>query len=90
MSVSIIRANLDKPWDWYYISSNKFNHHEFFQTRAYREKETHKMLFTIKEELISKACHPKRILWYDENISTDTTHPLYSMTQKDIDAMYNL
>jgi len=42
----------------------------------------------IKEELMSKARHPTRILWYDENISTDKTHPLHGMSQKDIDGMF--
>jgi len=38
--------------------------------------------------LITKACHPRRILWYDEDISTDKSHPLYGITQKDIDSNY--
>jgi len=46
------------------------------------------MMSIIKEELISKACHPRRILWYDETVNTDKNHPLHGLSQKDIDTYY--
>ena len=85
ITCDIIQSNIDKPWNWVDISEKEFNYHKFFQSRIYRERETHKMMTVIKEELISKACHPKRILWYDENISTNSSLPLYGLTQKEID-----
>ena len=88
ISCKNIQTNPDKPWDWKSISLNKFNHDEFFQSSQYREKETHKMMSLIKEELISKSCHPYRILWYDDSINTDKTHPLYGISQKEINFMF--
>lgn len=53
------------------IFYNRFNYDPFFHSEFYRKRETHKMINIIKEELISKACHPDRIYNWNEDFCTD-------------------
>ena len=88
ISLDIVEANLNLPWNWVCIAKNPRMYHDYFQSRAYRESQTHKQMFEIKENLISKSNHPKRILWNDGEI-LDESHPLYGMSQADINRLYS-
>jgi hypothetical protein len=46
-------------------------------------KQTHKMIDIIKEELIKVSCHPRRILWWND----DPENPLALLTQIEIDEL---
>ena len=57
----------------------------FYKTKRYSKLLTSFILKEIKEELISKVCTPKRILNWNEDVLLNKEHPLYGLTQKEID-----
>jgi hypothetical protein len=67
----IIIDNPDKPWDWNGISLNEFNYDSYFKSSFYIKNMTKKMHDIIKEELISKSCHPDRIFNWNEDFCKD-------------------
>ena len=93
ITFSIIQSNPDKPWDWYNLSLNKFENDpyftsvHYFTSNSYKKKITNVFHNTIHEELISKACHPIRVLnWMDEVNEPDCIY--YGMTQADINKLF--
>jgi len=80
----IVSNNMDKPWNWIYLSRNEFLHDERLN-KLFVETKTHEMMKNIKEELLDKTLIPKRILWY-ENLDSD--HPFYGLTQNEINILY--
>jgi hypothetical protein len=42
---------------------------------------------TIHEELIKVACHPRRVLYWNEDVN-DRDNPYYGLTQEDINNLY--
>jgi hypothetical protein len=57
---------MDKPWDWYFMLRNHLYYDPYFQSPIYKEKLVKKFLDNCWEELIQKACHPSRILNWNE------------------------
>ena len=93
ITLSIIQSNPDKPWDWYNLALNKFENDpyftsvHYFTSNSYRKKMIKVFHDTIYEELITKACHPRRVLnWMDEVNEPDCIY--YGMTQADINKLF--
>jgi hypothetical protein len=74
--------NLDKI-DWGILSANNFGYDEYFQSEAYRRRQTKRMHDRVHEELIRVACTPRRVLQWDE-----PGHPFYELSQSDIDRLF--
>jgi hypothetical protein len=66
---------------------NSFNYDPYFQSEIYKKNMTNVLHDTIHEELISKACHPKRVLnWMDDINEPNCIY--YGMTQEDINKLF--
>jgi hypothetical protein len=88
ITFDIIQSNADESWNWGYngLSNNKFENHPYFNT--YKKKMAKLFHDTIYEELISKACHPRRVLnWMDEVNEPDCIY--YGMNQDDINNLFS-
>jgi len=90
ITFSIIKNTINNPeiqWDWSKMSSNKFNYDTYFQSDAYIKKMTKLLHDTIYEELIVTACHPRRVLNWNEDVN-DTDNIYYGLTQEDINKLF--
>ena len=54
LNIDFVIEHHDKPWDWHFIS----NHPNYKE----RKEKTIKQTLKIKEELLSIAMHPSRVL----------------------------
>jgi hypothetical protein len=67
ITFDIVKNNLDKPWHWNSMCCNKFCYNPYFQSTIYKKKLVKQFIDNCWEELIQKACHPSRILnWNDD------------------------
>ena len=85
LTLEFIENNLDKIY-FEYLSENLFSYDPFFQSSVYRKRTANERCSIFKEELIKVACHPRRILNWDET-TQEQDHPLYGLKQEDIDKM---
>jgi hypothetical protein len=54
-------------WKWYDLSINQFCHHPYFRSEVHKKKLVKQFLDKCWKELIQEACHPSRILnWNDD------------------------
>jgi hypothetical protein len=79
ISPTIIFNNLGKPWDWYVISGNKFNHHEYFTSQYHKKNLVKRFLDICWDELIAKSCHYARIFNWNEGIYEDKNSDFYQL-----------
>ena len=86
-------SNPDKPWNWLSLSLNEFENDPYFKSEqyfisnVYRKIMTKRLHSTIQEELIKVACHPRRVLNWNEDVN-DPNNPYYGMTQEDINYFF--
>jgi hypothetical protein len=67
ITYDIIQENPDMPWDYSYIDSVTFYRHRYFKSTIYKKKLVKEFMENCWEELIQEACHPSRILnWNDD------------------------
>jgi hypothetical protein len=68
------------------LSKNKFNY-DYYLTTYYKKQLVNNFINKCKEELINKVCTPKRILNWNEDVLLNNDHPLYNLTQNDINKL---
>jgi hypothetical protein len=57
-----VLENPDKPWNWYHLSWHQFG----YQKPEENPERIQERIRVIKEELMEKAWHPRRLPWVAE------------------------